>query len=151
MVPGVKKKKKKKLLANNAGDIKRHRPHPWLRKIPWSRNRHPLSVLAWRIAWTEEPGGLWSIGSPSTRDDWSNLAQHILNIWKSKSLSRVRLLCDPMDYTVDGIVRARILEWVTFPFARGSSQSRDQTQVSRIAGRLFTSWATREDQEYWSG
>ena len=36
-------------------------------------------------------------------------------------------------------LQARILEWVAFPFAKGSSQPRDQTQVSRIAGRLFTS------------
>ena len=40
----------------------------------------------------------------------------------------------------------RILEWVAFPFSRGSSQPRDQTQVSRIAGRVFTSWATWEAQ-----
>ena len=52
--------------------------------------------------------------------------------------------CDPMDYTVRGILQARILEWVDFPFFRASSQPRDQTQVSRIAGGFFTSWATRE-------
>ena len=34
-------------------------------------------------------------------------------------------LCDPMDYTVHGILQARILEWVAFPFFRGSSQPRD--------------------------
>ena len=39
-----------------------------------------------------------------------------------------------MDYTVHGILQARILEWVAFPFSKGSSQSRDQTQVSRIVG-----------------
>ena len=33
-------------------------------------------------------------------------------------------LCDPMDYTVHGILQARILEWVAFPFSRGSSQPR---------------------------
>ena len=60
-------------------------------------------------------------------------------------------LCDPMDYTVNGILQARILEWVAFPFSRGSSQARDWAQVSSIAGRFFTSWATREAQEYWSG
>ena len=43
-------------------------------------------------------------------------------------------LCDPMDYKVHGILQARILEWVAFPSARGSSQPRDGTQVSRIAG-----------------
>ena len=40
--------------------------------------------------------------------------------------------------------RDRILEWVAIPFSRGSSQPRDWTQVSRIEGRFFTSWATRE-------
>ena len=53
-------------------------------------------------------------------------------------------LCDPMHYTVRGILQARILKWVAFPFTRGSSQSRDRTHVSRIAGRFFISWATRE-------
>ena len=48
-------------------------------------------------------------------------------------------LCDPMDYTVHGILQARILEWVTFPFSRGSSQPRDRSQVSPIAGGFFTS------------
>ena len=48
-------------------------------------------------------------------------------------------------------IRAVILEWVVFPFSRGFSQRRDQTQVPRIAGGFFTSWATREAQEYWSG
>ena len=58
-------------------------------------------------------------------------------------------LCDPMDYIVPGILQAKILEWVAFPFSRGSSQPRDQTQVSRIAGRFFTSWATRETWCKW--
>ena len=53
-------------------------------------------------------------------------------------------LCNPMNYTIHGILQARILEWVAFPFSRGSSQTRGQTQVSLIAGRFFTSWATRE-------
>ena len=58
-------------------------------------------------------------------------------------------LCDPKDYTVHGIphfnsilrgiLQARILEWVAFPFSRGSSQPRDQSQVSGIAGGFFTS------------
>ena len=48
-------------------------------------------------------------------------------------------LCNPMNYTVHGIFQARILEWVAFPFSRGSSQARNQTQVFRNAGALFTS------------
>ena len=40
--------------------------------------------------------------------------------------------CHPTDYTVHGILQARILEWVVFPFYRGSSQHRDRTQVSHL-------------------
>ena len=60
-------------------------------------------------------------------------------------------LCDPMDSTVHRILQARILEWVAFPFSRGSSQPRDRSQVSHIAGEFFTNLAIREAQEYWSG
>ena len=48
-------------------------------------------------------------------------------------------LCDPMDCRVHGILQARILEWVAFPYSRGSSQPRDRTQVSHTAGEFFTS------------
>ena len=51
-----------------------------------------------------------------------------------------------MDYRVHGILQVRVLEWVAFPVFRESSQPRGQTQVSHIAGELFTSWATREAQ-----
>ena len=53
-------------------------------------------------------------------------------------------LCDPMDYKLLRILQARILEWVAVSFFRESSQLRDWTQVSHIAGRFFISWATRE-------
>ena len=51
-------------------------------------------------------------------------------------------LCDPVDrnllgFSVHGILQARILEWTAISFSRGSSQPRDQTQVSRIGGRRF--------------
>ena len=46
-------------------------------------------------------------------------------------------LCNPMDYTVYGILQPRILEWVTFPFSWGSFQPRDWTQVSCWAGGLY--------------
>ena len=61
------------------------------------------------------------------------------------------LLTVPPGSSVHGLLQARIVEWVAFPFSRGSSQPRDQTQVSCIAGGFFTSWATREAQEYWKG
>ena len=63
-------------------------------------------------------------------------------LWKWLSLSRVWLFVAP--YTVHGILQVRTLEWVAFPSSTGSSQPRDRTQVSCIAGRFFTSWATRE-------
>ena len=50
----------------------------------------------------------------------------------------------PPDSSVHGILQARILEWVAISFFRGSFQPRDRTQVSCIAGGLFTNWATRE-------
>ena len=52
-------------------------------------------------------------------------------------------LCNHTDYKVHGILQARILEWVAFPFSRGSSHPRDWTQVSHIVGGFFTSWATQ--------
>ena len=58
---------------------------------------------------------------------------------KMKVAQSCLTFCDPMDYTLYGILQARILEWVAVPFSRGSSQRRDQTQVSHIAGRFFTS------------
>ena len=61
-------------------------------------------------------------------------------------------LHDPMDcsipgFSVPGIFQARVLEWVVIVFSSGSSWPRDWTQISRIAGRCFTLWATREVQE----
>ena len=75
----------------------------------------------------------------------AHLSFHFLR--RSQSLSCVRL-CDPMDCSlpgssVHGILQARILEWVAFPFSRGPSPPRDQIQVSCIAGRFFTVRAKR--------
>ena len=63
---------------------------------------------------------------------------------KVKVIQSCSILWDSMAYIVHEILQARILEWVAVPFSRGSSQSRDGTQVSGIAGRFFTSWATME-------
>ena len=59
-------------------------------------------------------------------------------MWQVKFARSCPTLCEPIVYTVHGILQARTLEWVAFPFSRGSSQPRDQTQVSRIAGWFFT-------------
>ena len=55
--------------------------------------------------------------------------------------------CSPPGSSVHGTLQTRILEWVAISFLRGSSLPRDWTQVSRIAGRHFNLWATREAQE----
>ena len=52
--------------------------------------------------------------------------------------------CSSPGSSIVGILQARILEWVAMPFSRVSSQPKDRTQVSFIAGRFFTNWATRE-------
>ena len=84
---------------------------------------------------------------------WSNL--HIWHLaipaWnhesvKMKVAQSCLTLCDTMEcvHIVHGILQARTLEWVTFPFSRGFLQPKDWTHVSGLAGRCFTSWATRE-------
>ena len=67
--------------------------------------------------------------------------------WKCYLLSCVWVFVDPVDCSlpgssVHGVLQTRILEWVVIPFSRGSSQPRDQTWVSCIAGRFFNIWAT---------
>ena len=67
---------------------------------------------------------------------------------RCQSLSRVWLCVIPLPVlpgcSVHGILQARILEWVAIPFSRGSSQPKDWIQVSCLAGRFFTIWASRE-------
>ena len=76
--------------------------------------------------------------------------------WKSESevAQSCPTLRDPMDCcppgsSIHGIFQARVLEWVAISLSRRSSQHRDWTQVSRIVGRHFTVWATREVYEHW--
>ena len=91
------------------------------------------STLAWRIPWMEEPGGLVY----GVAKSWTRLSDALLSLLFSsatvaqkqpcevKVTQSYMTLCDPMDCTVHGILQARILEWVAFPFSRGSSQPRN--------------------------
>ena len=87
----------------------------------------------------------------------SNHLSHPLSSWEapnklvqfSSVAQSCPTLCDPMDCSLPGssvheIFQARGLEWVAISFSRGSSRPRDWTRVSRVAGRHFTIWATRE-------
>ena len=80
---------------------------------------------------------------------WSSLQIDLFeNVLKVSEVAQsCPTLCDPMECSllgssVHGIFQARKLEWVTISFSRGSSQPRDWTWFSCIAGRFFTIWAT---------
>ena len=92
-------------------------------------------------------------GSPSGRSLAYFFSVYRMTEVKALVTQSYLTLCDPKGCSppgsfVHGISQARILEWVAIPFSRGSSWPRDQTQVSRIAGRFFTVWATREAKEW---
>ena len=75
-------------------------------------------------------------GHHTTGSKWRQVSYAIT--YERESRSVMSTLCDPMNYTVHGILQARIQEWVAFPFSRGSSQPRDKTQISCITGKFFT-------------
>ena len=121
-----------KVSACNAGDLS---SIPESGRSPREGNGSPLQYSC-----LENPmdRGAWWATQPMK---WSEVAQSCPT------------LCDPMDcslpgFSVHGIFQARVLEWVAISFSRGSSWPRDWTQVSCIAGRRFTLWATREAQLY---
>ena len=87
----------------------------------------------------------WQVGSlPLAHQENLYPLLHWSDVVKWKSLSCVQIFATT--WNIHRILQARILEWVAVPFSRGSSQPRDWTQVSHIAGGFFTSWATREAQ-----
>ena len=97
----------------------------------WKRYKD-ISLLMWNFEYKVLPyvEVLWSA--------WND-GLILLTFAKVKVTQSCLTLCDPVDYTVHGILQARILEWAAFSFSRGSSQPRDQTQVSCMAGGFFTS------------
>ena len=83
---------------------------------------------------------------------WTTTTTKYIYVWSEVSQS-CPTLCNPMDCSLSGssvygIFQARVLEWIAISFSRGSSQPRNQTRVSCIAGRRFTIWATREAHIY---
>ena len=116
--------------------------------------RHPKLLL-----WRTRGGNQWFI-FPQSNKRIRLMAVHqvpslraqawiALKVKESEVAQLCQTLCNPMDCslpgsTVHGIFQARLQEWVAISFSRRSSQPRDWTQVSRIVGRCFTVWATRE-------
>ena len=97
------------------------------------------------VQWFTLPSNTEGVGSIPCQG-----AKSLYESEKMKVYSVVSDSLQPRGLYSPGILQARILEWVAFSFSRGSSHSRDPTKVFFIAGRFFTSWATREVQEYWS-
>ena len=83
---------------------------------------------AWKMGKDQIPGGVLYVRS--------KVGTTVKMISESQSCLT---FVTPMDYTVHGILQARILLWVACPFSRGSSRLRNRTQVSRIAGGFVTS------------
>ena len=82
----------------------------------------------------------------TTSTTWAALLRYFVCVLVTQ---KCLTLHDPMDCSLPdssvlGILQSRVLEWVTIPFSRGSSQPRYWTQVSSIAGGFFTVWGTRE-------
>ena len=112
--------------------------HSWAAKTVMYYSDHP-DYLVSSLAESEKG---WSTGDRF----WLIAVRISSSAYEGESCSVMSDSLQPHGlYIVHGI-KARILEWVAFPFSRGSSQPRDRTQVSHIAGRFFTSWATREAQ-----
>ena len=91
----------------------------------------------------------------ATRDQIANIHCFlVLFFWNVLVAQSCQTLCNPKDCSlpvssVCGISQARILQWVAISFSRGSSQPRDQTQVSYIAGRHFTVRAPGKPNIHW--
>ena len=111
-----------------------------------------LSVARDKILILKRKLELWKTWAHHRQLNSLIIETFLMRLW-SESRSVVSDCLWPfVTYRVCGILQARILEWVAYPFSRGSFQSRDQTQVSHIASEFFASWAViREAQEYWSG
>ena len=115
---------------NTSTHLSEERPPDLLHLCIQAPALREMTSLQTSLNWEGAQGTFWTVER--------------LYFLKVKVTQSCPTLCDPMDYTVHGIPQARILQWVAFPFSRGSSQSRNQIQVSCIAGGFFTNWATRE-------
>ena len=96
--------------------------------------------MGWKYKWTidrERNANLKSMRRCSTSFQILLVIQSCLTLCDSMD-------CSPSSSSVHGILQERLREWVAIHFSRGSSQPRDWTWVSCIAGRLLTGWATRE-------
>ena len=111
----------------SAGDVGDTGSFPGLGRPPGEEEMAThSSILAWRIPWTQEPGGLWSKGLQRVRHNWSDWAQAKLRMSAAaaaKSLQSCPTLYDPIDGSppgspIHGIFQARVLEWGAIAFSQ---------------------------------
>ena len=109
-------------------------PHPGFRISPvLQESSPPYPGQLPSLSRTASPVGPHPLNAEFPKTQWPQKVK-VTQLWPT--------LCDPMDGSLPGssahgILQARILEWVAVPFSRGSSQPRDQTQVSHISGGFF--------------
>jgi len=116
-------------------------------RLNWTELRLSISITS--VKKEHDRRHLYSVNCKRYRLTFNVLYLHDGRLVKWKLLSHVQLFVTSWT-VVHGILQAIRLEWVAFPFSMGSSQPRDRTQVTHIAGRFSTSWATREAQ-WWVG
>ena len=121
-----------------------------------SDHPQPSSSLKWKSLLTFQGAAIQTCCSAFTNRNMSMCARTCLSQKSVRSSYRSEVapscapLCGPPDCSLPGssicgLFQARVLGvWVAVSFSRGSSGPRDRTQVSRIAGRRFTPWVTRE-------
>ena len=118
---------------------------PWVGKIPWKGEWLPSPVfLPAEFNGQRSLAGsnLWGCKESNTTEQLTCVC--VLGHFSYEWLFATLWDCSPPGSSVQGILQARILEWVAISFSRGSSRPRDWTWVSRIVGRRFTLWAIRE-------
>ena len=129
----------------------------WIHRRERDGHQESWSPLLWVICYKYPQTYSWSTCDKERQIIHDIVYMQILKKWykwwrvkvlvtQSCLTLRDPMDCSPPGSSVYGILQARILEWVAMPFSRGSSWPRNWTQVSWIAGRFFTIWATREAQ-----
>ena len=110
---------------------------------------HVVDIQKIFVRWMDEWMNTWKV-LKCLLIDWLGLDRWLTSMCVCVCVVQLcTTLCNPVNYSppgssVNGILQARIMEWVAIPFSRGSSWLRDRPPVSCIAGRFFTVWATRE-------
>ena len=107
-------KPKSKVICRITKELRR----PWLTLRPCSSRKSMKTIQIPTSWWINKQ--MWYI---HTMEYYSSLKRNKV-VMKVKVTQSCLTLCDSMGYTVHGILQARILEWVAFPFSRGSSQAR---------------------------